>query len=120
MELPNQLRRRVVIDRVGPEVDGGRFAVKRIRGDEVVVEADIICDGHEELDCRLHVRHGETGYVTPDPDRFAQHAISLLTDDALWRAQQAAAVALQRGRGWAEAAGDFEGLLAPDVPEIRR
>ena len=66
------------------------------------------------------VRHGETGYVTPDPDRFAQHAISLLTDDALWRAQQAAAVALQRGRGWAEAAGDFEGLLAPDVPEIRR
>ena len=67
MELPNQLRRRVVIDRVGPEVDGGRFAVKRIRGDEVVVEADIICDGHEELDCRLHVRHGETGQwaVTP-------------------------------------------------------
>ena len=67
MELSNQLRRRVVIDRVGPEVDGGRFAVKRVRGDEVVIEADIICDGHEELDCRLHVRHGETGQwaVTP-------------------------------------------------------
>jgi starch synthase (maltosyl-transferring) len=45
MELPNQLRRRVVIDRVGPEVDGGRFAVKRVRGDEVVVEADILCEG---------------------------------------------------------------------------
>jgi starch synthase (maltosyl-transferring) len=67
MELPNQLRRRVVIDRVGPEVDGGRFAVKRVRGDEVVVEADIICDGHEELDCRLHVRHGETGQWTVTP-----------------------------------------------------
>jgi starch synthase (maltosyl-transferring) len=67
MDLPNQLRRRVAIDRVGPEVDGGRFAVKRIRGDEVVVEADIICDGHEELDCRLHVRHGETGQWTVMP-----------------------------------------------------
>jgi len=67
MDLPNQLRRRVAIDRVGPEVDGGRFAVKRVRGDEVVVEADIICDGHEELDCRLHVRHGETGQWTVMP-----------------------------------------------------
>ena len=67
MELSNQLRRRVAIDRVGPEVDGGRFAVKRVRGDEVVVEADIICDGHEELDCRLHVRHGETGQWTVMP-----------------------------------------------------
>jgi starch synthase (maltosyl-transferring) len=67
MELANQLRRRVAIDRVGPEVDGGRFAVKRIRGDEVVVEADIICDGHEELDCRLHVRHGESGQWTVLP-----------------------------------------------------
>ena len=67
MDLSNQLRRRVVIDRVGPEVDGGRFAVKRVRGDEVVVEADIVCDGHEELDCRLHVRHGETGQWTVMP-----------------------------------------------------
>ena len=64
MELSNQLRRRVAIDRVGPEVDGGRFAVKRVRGDEVVVEADIICDGHEELDCRLHVRHGRPWRTT--------------------------------------------------------
>ena len=67
MDLSNQLRRRVSIDRVGPEVDGGRFAVKRVRGDEVVVEADIVCDGHEELDCRLHVRHGETGQWTVVP-----------------------------------------------------
>ncbi|MFM8702284.1 MAG: maltotransferase domain-containing protein, partial [Planctomycetia bacterium] len=66
-ELPNHLRRRVAIDRVGPEVDGGRFAVKRVRGDVVTVEADIICDGHEELDCRLHVRHGDTGQWTVIP-----------------------------------------------------
>jgi starch synthase (maltosyl-transferring) len=67
MDLPNQLRRRVAIDRVAPEVDGGRFAVKRVRGDEVGVEADIVCDGHEELECRLHVRHGETGQWTVMP-----------------------------------------------------
>lgn len=60
-EFPSDAIRRVAIDRVMPEIDGGRFAVKRIRGDEVVVEADIVCDGHEELDCRLLVRHGDSG-----------------------------------------------------------
>ena len=66
-ELSNALRRRVAIDRTSPEVDGGRFAVKRLLGDEVVVWADIVCDGHDELDCRLHVRHGETGQWTVVP-----------------------------------------------------
>jgi starch synthase (maltosyl-transferring) len=60
-------RRRVAIERVTPEVDGGRFAAKRILGDVVTVEADILCDGHEELDCRLHVRHGESGQWTVAP-----------------------------------------------------
>ncbi len=54
-------RRRVAIERVSPDVDGGRFAVKRVVGDVVTVAADIVCDGHDELDCRLHVRHGDRG-----------------------------------------------------------
>lgn len=61
MESASLLRRRVVIDRVRPEVDCGRFAVKRIVGERVWIEADIICDGHEELECAVHVRHGESG-----------------------------------------------------------
>ncbi len=67
VELPNHLRRRIVIDHVSPEVDGGRFAVKRVEGDDVVVEADILCDGHDELECRLLVRHGDTGQWTIIP-----------------------------------------------------
>ena len=35
---------RVAIERVWPEFDGGRFAVKRAMGDTLVVEADIFCD----------------------------------------------------------------------------
>ena len=67
VELPNYLRRRIVIDHVSPEVDGGRFAVKRVEGDDVVVEVDILCDGHDELECRLQVRHGDTGQWTIIP-----------------------------------------------------
>jgi starch synthase (maltosyl-transferring) len=41
--------RRVVIEGVAPEIDGGRFAIKRIVGDRVAVEANIFADGHSQL-----------------------------------------------------------------------
>jgi starch synthase (maltosyl-transferring) len=69
-ELPAHLRRRVAIERVSPDVDGGRFAAKRLAGDEVVVEADIVCDGHDELDCRLLYRFGDTGQWNVAPMTF--------------------------------------------------
>ena len=42
---------RAVIEGVAARVDGGRFAVKRIVGDEVVVEADCFADGHDVVAC---------------------------------------------------------------------
>ena len=42
-------RNRVVIERVYPELDGGRHAIKRVAGDVVEVEADIFCDGHDKI-----------------------------------------------------------------------
>ncbi|MCC7085017.1 MAG: alpha-1,4-glucan--maltose-1-phosphate maltosyltransferase [Pirellulales bacterium] len=50
-------RRRVVMEGIRPQVDGGRFAMKRIVGDGVVVEADVFTDGHEELAVKLQHRH---------------------------------------------------------------
>lgn len=46
-------RRRAVIEGVQPEIDGGRFPIKRTVGETVVVEADIFTDGHDALACRL-------------------------------------------------------------------
>ena len=40
---------RVVIEAVEPEIDAGRFPIKRILDDRVQVEADIFADGHEVL-----------------------------------------------------------------------
>jgi starch synthase (maltosyl-transferring) len=50
-------RHRAVIDRVLPEIDGGRFAAKRVLGDAMVVEADVFGDGHDTLACTLGYRH---------------------------------------------------------------
>lgn len=46
-------RARAMIERVSPEVDAGRFPVKRIVGEEVIVEADVFVDGHDQLYCLL-------------------------------------------------------------------
>jgi starch synthase (maltosyl-transferring) len=61
--LPAPDRRRVIIENVQPEVDGGRFAVKRTVGDRVRVEADVFADGHDELACLLqYKRHDESAW----------------------------------------------------------
>lgn len=49
-------RSRVIIQGVTPEIEAGRFPIKRITGDETVVEADILADGHDELSCVLLYR----------------------------------------------------------------
>ncbi len=55
--LPAEGRRRVIIQNVSPEVDGGRFPIKRTIGEEVRVTADIFVDGHDVLSARLKYRH---------------------------------------------------------------
>ena len=40
---------RVLVERVRPAVDAGPYAVKRVLGDVLRVEADLICDGHDVL-----------------------------------------------------------------------
>ena len=42
-------RPRAVIDAVLPVVDGGRFAVKRVVGERLLVEAHCFADGHDRL-----------------------------------------------------------------------
>ena len=49
---PTRLHR-VVIESVHPEVDDGRFPIKRTVGEEVVVSADIHADGHDVIAAAL-------------------------------------------------------------------
>jgi starch synthase (maltosyl-transferring) len=47
---------RVAIEAIQPAVDDGRFAVKRIVGERVTVEADIFADGHGKIAAALQWR----------------------------------------------------------------
>ena len=48
---PDDVRsqRRVIVERVWPEIDGGRFPIKRTIGETVTVSADVFADGHDLL-----------------------------------------------------------------------
>ena len=59
--------RRIAIDRIEPDVDAGRFTAKRIIHRPVTIRADIVCDGHDELSCSLHIRPPNTTSWTTLP-----------------------------------------------------
>jgi starch synthase (maltosyl-transferring) len=53
----------VVIEHMNPEIDAGRFPIKRVVGERVVVEADAFAEGHDELACVVLYREpGETAW----------------------------------------------------------
>ncbi len=55
---------RVIVEGVRPEVDQGRFPIKRVVGEEIVVEADIYAEGHDVLFALLkHRPAGATSWV---------------------------------------------------------
>jgi starch synthase (maltosyl-transferring) len=57
-------RKRVMIEGVKPEIDGGRYPIKRTIGEKVEVEADIFADSHDVLSAVLLYRmEGESQWT---------------------------------------------------------
>jgi starch synthase (maltosyl-transferring) len=79
MKLPEDGRRRVVIEGVKPEIDCGRFPAKRTVGDRVAVEADIFADGHDALTAVLLYRR-------EDEPQWIESPMHLLGNDR-WRGE---------------------------------
>jgi len=74
---PMDAKPRVAIEAVTPEIDGGRFPVKRTAGDVVVVECDAFADGHDLLAGVLRYRwDGDT--------RWSEAPLQALDNDR-WR-----------------------------------
>ncbi len=69
MEMSNG-QRRVVIEAVTPEIDAGRFPIKRVVGETVQVEATIFTDGHDEISAILLYRPADESQYRPAPIEF--------------------------------------------------
>jgi starch synthase (maltosyl-transferring) len=48
-QIPLGTRSRVAIEHVQPEINAGRFPIKRVVGEEILVTADVHHDGHDAL-----------------------------------------------------------------------
>jgi starch synthase (maltosyl-transferring) len=66
-------RRTIIIERVAPQLDGGRHAVKRVVGDRLLVTADIFADGHDLLDAAVLLRPESGKAQTEAPMRLVEN-----------------------------------------------
>jgi len=69
---------RVIVEHVTPEIDAGRFYIKKIPGEIIRVEADIFTDGHD------HVR-GQVLYKHESEKNWLHVPMQLLSNDR-WQA----------------------------------
>lgn len=72
-------KRRVIIERVKPEINNGLFPIKRSIGEKVVVEADIFTDGHDSIIARLL-------YKRPDNLQWNETPMLFIENDR-WRGE---------------------------------
>jgi len=88
---------RVVIESVRPQVDGGRYPVKRVLGEEVEVHADVFADGHDAVSAELLFKHAEEKdwKRVPMEFRYNDHWVASFRVDKLGRYQYTV-------RGWTD------------------
>jgi starch synthase (maltosyl-transferring) len=63
-------RQRVAIEGVRPEIDHGRFPIKRTVGEDIVVEVDAFADGHDVITVLLQYRQEAIRQWTEAPMEF--------------------------------------------------
>jgi starch synthase (maltosyl-transferring) len=87
----------VVIESVRPQVDGGRYPIKRAVGDEVLVEADVFADGHDAVACELlwKFQDEKEWHRLPMDFRLNDHWAASFTVEKLGRYQY-------KVRGWVD------------------
>ena len=74
----------IIIERVTPELDGGRYAIKRVAGDCVEVQADIFRDGHDLVAAALKYRLLDS---TASHEADWQEVRMVKFDNDRWRAE---------------------------------
>lgn len=55
-------RKRVVTENVSPEIDGGRFPIKRVINQKVIVRADVFADGHDVVVAALLFKKADNAW----------------------------------------------------------
>lgn len=65
---------RVIIEKITPDIDSGKFASKAVIGEEISIEADIFLDGHDLISARIEFKHS-------DESKFHFSSLALINND---------------------------------------
>ncbi|MPZ87960.1 MAG: DUF3416 domain-containing protein [Nitriliruptorales bacterium] len=68
------MKSRVQVQRITPQVDGGRYAAKAVVGDDVIVGADIFREGHDQVAAAVR-------YRGPEDERWREAPLRLDVND---------------------------------------
>ncbi len=107
-----------VIENLQPLVDGGRYPIKRIVGEDLLVEADIFKDGHDVVAAALKWRvlgkrqWRETPMTFVDNDRW--RGVCTLYDSAIY--EYTIEAWTDKFSGWR---GEFTAKLGAGISELR-
>ena len=71
--LHDLAERRLAIEGIDPEIDGGRFPAKTVAGTSFVVEADVFGEGHDAIDAALLWRRKGDQTWTEAPLEFLEN-----------------------------------------------
>ena len=77
--LPERGRRRVIVERLSPEIDGGRFPIKRSVGETVDVTVDMFADGHDLIAGVVRYRYVDE---TAGPEKWRESPLAPIGNDA--------------------------------------
>jgi starch synthase (maltosyl-transferring) len=72
--MMNDGKKRVVIENVRPQIEGGRFPIKRAVGEKVKVTADIFSDGHDTVSARIL-------FKGPDDKQWKESPLEFVRND---------------------------------------
>ena len=112
---------RIAIEAVRPQIDGGRFPVKRIIGEPLAIEADIFGDGHEVLAAAVQFRLAgtrawrEAPLLRGENDRWR----GSFTADRLGRFEYTVIAWRDRFRTWRDEVGKKVGAGQDVALELR-
>jgi starch synthase (maltosyl-transferring) len=99
---------RIAIEAITPKVDDGGFPVRRVVGETVTVEADIIADGHDKLGVELW-------YRAADEKKWLSAPMTLINNDR-WTGE----FTLQRLGRYVYAVVAWKDLYASFVDEVAK
>ncbi len=99
---------RIAIEAITPKVDDGSLPVRRVVGETVTVEADIIADGHDKLAVELWVR-------AADEKKWSSVPMTLINNDR-WTAE----FTLERLGRHVYAVAAWKDFYASFVDEVRK